>query len=150
MSNWFEGYQELDCQLEQVKQSLEDTGEYFLGVTKNMPGLTLVELVDQGSDFVTIRTNEGLMKRTNISKKFDTGSVSVEYDEEYQAGSMVTARTHFRDEFTAGDSGVNHRLIISSVIASGLLGFLYRTFAKSSTGNALLNSTKTYFEALNT
>ena len=52
-----------------------------------MPGLTSVELVEQGNDFVIIRTNEGLMKRTNITVQAGVESVLVEFDEEYQAGS---------------------------------------------------------------
>ena len=44
---------------------------------------------------MTIRTNEGLMKRTNISKRIEAESVSVEFDEEYEAGSTVTTTSHF-------------------------------------------------------
>jgi hypothetical protein len=111
-----------------------------------MPGLTSVALVEQGNDFVTIRTNEGLMKRTNISKRIEAGSVVVEFDEEYQAGSMVTANSHYLDEFTTSGTGVKHRTVFSDVEAPGLLGFFYRNFGKSSIGKAVLNSYKTYFE----
>jgi len=61
--------------------------EYYLGVIKLMPGMTSVELVEQESDSVIIRTNEGLMKRTNISKDIEAENIVVECDEEYQAGS---------------------------------------------------------------
>ena len=114
-----------------------------------MPGLTSVELVEQGSDFVVIRTNEGLMKRTNISKLIEAESVVVEFDEEYQAGSKITTNSHFLDEFTTSDTGVKHRTVMSDVEAPGLLGFFYRTFGKSNIGSAFLKSYKTYLEKQN-
>ncbi len=149
MSVWFEGSNEIECNIQQVKHALENHGEHYVGVISLMPGLTSVELVEQGSDFVTIRTNEGLMKRTNISKRIEAESVVVEFDEEYQAGSMVTTKSHFLDEFTTSDTGVKHRTVMSGVEASGLLGFFYRNFGKSNTGNAFLKSYKTYFEKQN-
>jgi hypothetical protein len=111
-----------------------------------MPGLTSVELVDQGSDSVTIKTNEGLMKRTNISKRIEAERVVVEFDEEYQAGSRVTTKSHFLDEFATSDTGVKHRIVMSGVEAPGLLGFFYRKFGSSNIGNAFLASYKAYFE----
>ena len=82
MSVWFEGNSEIECTLQQVKQALENHGEHYVGIISLMPGLTSVELVEQGSDFVTIKTNEGLMKRRNISKHLETKRVIVEFDEE--------------------------------------------------------------------
>ena len=149
MSVWFEGYSEIECNIQQVKQALENHGEFYVGVISLMPGLTSVELVEQGSDFVTIKTNEGLMKRTNITKSIEADSVVVESDEEYQAGSKVTTQSHFLDEFTTSDAGVTHRTVISGVEAPGLLGFFYRKFGSSNTGNAFLKSYKTYFEKQN-
>jgi len=72
----------------------EDHGEHYVEVIRLMPGMTSVELLGQGPDSVTIRTNEGLMKRTNISKRVGADAVVVEFDEEYEAGSMVTATSH--------------------------------------------------------
>ncbi len=146
MAVWFEGINEIKCTIEQIKMACKDHGELFVGVVSLMPGLSSVKLIEQGSDFVTIRTNEGLMKRTNISKHIETESVVVEFDEEYQAGSMVTTKSHIRDEFTISDSCVKHKIVISDVKASGLMGFFYRIFGKSSTGNAFMSSYKTYFE----
>ena len=149
MSVWFEGSNEIECTIQQVKHALENHGEHYVGVISLMPGLTSVELVEQGSDFVIIRTNEGLMKRTNISKLIEAESVVVEFDEEYQAGSKVTTKSHFLDEFTTSDTGVKHRTVISDVEASGLLGFFYGKFGSSNIGNAFLKSYKTYFEKQN-
>jgi hypothetical protein len=129
-----------------VKHDLENHGEHFVGVTSLMPGLTSVELVEQGSDSVVIRTNEGLMRRTNIAKLIEAERVVVEFDEEYQAGSKIATKSHFLDEFTTSDIGVRHRTIMSGVEAGGLLGFFYRNLGSSNTGNAFLSSYKTYFE----
>lgn len=146
MSNWFEGESEIDCTLQQVKQALENHGEHYVGVIRLMPGMTSVALVEQGPDFVTIRTNEGLMKRTNITKRMEAERVVVAFDEEYQAGSKVTTQSHFVDTFTTSGAGVKYRAVISSVEAAGLLGFLYRNFGSKNMGKAFLASYKAYFE----
>lgn len=62
MAVWFEGSNEVECDIQHVRDSFEDSGEHFVGVVRLFPGLTSVELVEQGRDFVNIRTNEGLMK----------------------------------------------------------------------------------------
>ena len=149
MSIWFEGYNEIGCNMQQVRENLENIGEYFVGIVSLIPGLTTVALVEEGSDFVKIKTNEGLMKRTNISKHLKAEIVVLEYDEEYQAGQLVTTKTHYIDEFTASDTGVKHHIVLSDVEAPGFLGFFYQNFGKSSTGNAALNACKTYFEQQN-
>ncbi len=148
MSVWFEGDNDIDCSMQEVKHALENLGEYFVGVISLMPGMTSVDLEEQGADFVTIRTNEGLMKRTNISKQIEGERVLVEFDEEYEAGSAVTTTSHFSDEFSASDTGVTHRVVMSDVDAPGFLGFFYRTFGSSKTGNAFLTAYKAYFEKL--
>ena len=149
MSVWFEGSIEIDCSIQQVKHSLDDTGELFVGVTSLMPGLNSVELVEQDTDVVIIRTNEGLMTRTKITKHIEVDRVVLEFDEEYQAGSLVTAKSHTMSQFTTGDAGVRNSIVISRVEAPGLLGFFYRTFGGSRIGRALLNSNKLFFERQN-
>ncbi len=146
MSVWFEGENEIGCTLEQVKRALESHGDHYVGVTSLMPGLTTVELVEQGSDSVTIKTNEGLMKRTKISKGIEAERVVVEFDEQYAAGSGITVTSHFTDEFTTSNAGVAHRVVISDVDAPGFLGFFYRRFGGSKMGNAFLTANKAYFE----
>jgi len=148
MHVWYEGSNEIECKIQRVKNSLKNHGEHYVGIISLMPSLTSVELIDQGHDFVTIKTNEGLMKRTNISKRIESERVIVEFDEEYQAGRMVTTRSHYLDEFTTSDTGVKHRTVLSGVEAPGFLGFFYRKFGKNSIGKAILNSYKTYFENL--
>ena len=149
MSVWFEGSNEIAINIQRVKHDLENLGEHYVGVVSLMPGMTSVELVEQGSDFVTIKTNEGLMKRTNITKRIEVESVVVESDEEYQASSRVTGTSHFFDEFSTSDTGVKHHIVISNVEASGVLGFFYRKLGGSNIGNAFLKSYKSYFEKQN-
>ena len=146
MSVWFEGDSEIECTIEQVKDAYADHGEHFVAVVSLLPGLTSVELVDQGSDFVTIRTNEGLMKRTNITKRIEAESVVVEFDEEYRAGSRVTVTSRYWDEFTTSGSGVKHRLLVSDVEAPGFLGFFYKRFGASKMGKAHLTAYETHFK----
>jgi hypothetical protein len=146
MSVWFEREGRIDCNLQDVAHALENLGELYVGVVNLMPGLTSVELVGQTGDSVTIRTNEGLMTRTNITKTVEPERVVVELDERYEAGSKVTATSHFSDEFIATDGGVTHRLVISDVAAPGFLGFFYQRFGSSKTGSAFLAAYKTYFE----
>ena len=127
-----------------VQEALVDPGAYFVGVVSLMPGLVEVELVDQGERYVTIRTNEGLMRRTNVSIGDDAGRVAIEFDEVYDASGRVTASSHYRDEFLAADAGVQNHLTISGVKALGVLGFLYRNLGSGSIGNAVLEANRRY------
>ncbi|NNJ48555.1 MAG: hypothetical protein HKP18_12080 [Acidimicrobiia bacterium] len=86
------------------------------------------------------------MRRTNIAGTIAAERVLVELDEVYEAGSTVTASSHFVDEFVANASGVTHRLVISGITAPGLLGFFYRKFGSSKTGNAFLAAYRAYLE----
>ena len=146
MSTWFEGENDIECNIEEVKHALEHHGEHYVGVTSLRPGMTSVELVEEGLDFATIRTNEGLMRRTNISKHIEAERVAVEFDEEYEAGSAITTKSHFSDEFITRGNGVMHRIVMSDVEAPGFLGFFYRTFGSSKMGKAFLTAYKAYFE----
>ena len=146
MSVWFQSSRKIDCDIEQVKRALENPGELYVGIVSLMPGLTSVELVEQGPDSVTIRTNEGLMQRTNISKRIEADRVVVDFDERYEAGSKVTTTSHFTDEFTTSDTGVTYRLVISDVEAPGFLGFFYQRFGSSKTGNAFLAAYEAHLE----
>ncbi len=147
MSVWFEGEGVIACDLARVTSSLGDLGEHYVGVVSRMPGLSKVELVEAGSDHVTIRTNEGLMRRTNIVTRRQPDTVIVELDEEYKAGSRVTTHSHFLHQFTAEASTVRHHVVVSDVSASGVLGFLYRRFGSKRMGKAFLDSYQAYFES---
>lgn len=144
MKVWFDGEGDIACDLEQIQQALANPGEYFVAVVSLMPGLTEVELVEQGDGFVTIRTNEGLMQRTNLSISVDAERVVLEFDELYDASGRVTATSHYRDEFLAADTGVRNHLAISGVEAPGVLGFLYRNFGSKSIGKAVLEANRRY------
>jgi len=144
---WFTGSNQVSCNLDHVKNSVEDLGEHYLGIISLMPGLSNVELAEQGKDFVTIRTNEGLMKRTEIKKIIESDTITFEFYEEYQAGKTVTTNSHFIEKFANANSAVTYNLTIRNTKAPGFMGFLYRTFGSSNTGKAFLESCKTYLEA---
>jgi len=145
-SVWFDGSIQINCSFKKINDSFKNIGKSYSDITKLMPGINVAELVKQGDNFVTIKTNEGLMKRKNISKKIQENTIVIEFDEEYQAGKSITTRSHHLEEYIVNDSKINYRLIISNVTASGFLGLLYRIFGKKNIGNAILKSYKTYFE----
>ena len=147
MAIWFEEHTEIECTIEGVKQSLADHAAHFAGVVRLMPGLTDIELRETGDTDLTITTNEGVMKRTNIARRMDSDGVAVEFDEDYQARAVVRVTSHFLEESTTSDAGVSHRLVISDLKVPGLMGLLYRTLGKSRTGNAFLSRHKEYLEA---
>jgi hypothetical protein len=119
MSIWFENYNEIDCDIQKVKQSFNNYDEHYAGVIRLMPGLTSVEVMEEGIDFVNIKTNEGLMRRRNISRTIDDENVIVEFDEEYQAGRMINVKSHSLDDFTISGEKVKYRTVLSEVKAQG-------------------------------
>lgn len=147
MSIWFEGDGDIRCTLQSAGDDLGDLGAHFVGVVSLMPGVAAVELVDEAPGIVTIRTNEGIMTRTNITVISEGEALVLEFDEKYEARSKVTATSHFRHAFTATERGLAHRLVISDVEATGLLGFFYRRFGSSRMGNAFLKAYKERMEA---
>lgn len=148
MSVWFEGEGEIACGLDRVVDAIDGRfGEYFTGVVSNMPGLTTVDLVEEVPAAVIIKTNEGLMKRHNILSRFDKDTVTIEFDEDYEAGSKITVHSHLVHRFVAASNGVTHHLVVRDVTAPGMLGFFYRKFGSSKIGNALLKAEKAYLEA---
>ncbi len=144
---WFEGTTQIDCDLQSVKTSLDDFGTHFLGVVRSMPGISEAELLEQGEDFVMIRTNEGVMRRHNIECSVSDDEVILRFDEVYEA-RKVTGRSHFEDTYTASNSGgVQFHSVVSDVQMNGVLGFLYRRFGRRNMGKAFLSSQKKYFES---
>ena len=143
---WFQGSGEIDCSIDTVKDSLENLGEYFTGVIGLMPSMSNVKLLDQGADFVTIQTNEGLMMRTDISKKIEGDKITVEFEEEYQAGTVLTTNSHYLHEFEVSKDKVSHRITISNLKAPGFMGFFYRNFGSSNMGKAFLGAHKGFLE----
>ena len=144
---WFEGTTHLNCDLQSVKTSVADLGAHFVGVVRSMPGISEAELLEQGDDSVTIRTNEGMMKRHDIECSVADDEVVLRYDEVYETGK-VTGRSHFEDAYTASDSGgVQFRCLVSDVRADGVLGFLYTKFGSRNMGKAFLSSQQDYFQS---
>ncbi len=144
---WWEGTTQIDCDFQSVKASVADLGQHFVGVVGSMPGISEAELLEQGEDFVTIRTNEGVMKRNNIECSVGDDEIILRFDEVYDA-KKVTGTSHFEDTYKASKSGgVQFHSVVSDVKMDGVLGFLYRTFGSRSMGKAFVSSQKQYFES---
>ena len=146
--NWFEGSSIIECSFHNLEKAIENHGKFYEGVVSCMPGISSVELLENGEDYLIIKTNEGIMKRTNIGKNISQNKIVVEFDEEYRAGKMITARSHFFDKFTSNENGLTLMTTISDLEAPGILGFVYKLFGGANIGNAILSSHKTYLEAL--
>ncbi len=146
MATWFEGSDRIECDLAHVLEEAAEPGRLFAGVVGRMPGMTSADLVDQEPGTVVIVTNEGRMSRTGITVTDGSDGVVIDYDEEYQAGSKVTATSHFHHRFSSGDRGVDHTMVISGVEASGVLGFFYRKLGSGSMGKAFLSAWKDHLE----
>lgn len=87
------------------------------------------------------------MKRFNISKHMEGAKIVLAYEEEYQAGRLLTTKAHFLDEFTPQKKGgITYRLIIHDLEALGITGFFYRNLGSTNIGKAFLQAQKTYFE----
>lgn len=143
---WFDGSNEISTSLPELENELDDMGQYFLGIINLMPGMTSVRMIEQGPDFVTLQTNEGIMNRTNMRVQIEKEKILIEFDEEYQAGKTITTNSHFTHEFKSAKSSLNHRLIISDLEAPGFMGFFYRNFGSKNIGNAFLKAYKTKLE----
>ncbi len=142
---WYQESTTIDCTLEDVNRSLNDLGEHYTKLINGYPGMTTVELIDQGRDHVTIKTNEGTMKRTNISVNSTEGKIVVEFDEEYLT-SMVTSNSHFTETFQEKDGNTELNIQISNMVAPGFLGFFLRNFGSKNIGSGFLNSYKNMLE----
>ena len=147
MTIWLEGEGEIATDIAAVAAAFDDLGGHYVDVVGRMPGISSAELLEQGGDFVTIRTNEGVMRRTNISRTVTDDQVVVEFDEEYEAGSKVKATSHFTHTFTAASGGVHHHLVVGDLEFAGVLGFFYRTLGRASMRKAFLSSYKSCFES---
>ena len=143
-SVWFEDTTKIICNINDVESSLNNIGEHFKEVIRIMPGMTSVELIEQGSDFVTLKTNEGIMKRTNISIVSNEGKIIVDFDEEYLAGKTIKTNSHFLEEFESQDNRIRLRVEISNLKAPGFMGFFYRNFGSKNIGNAFLRAYENY------
>jgi hypothetical protein len=145
-STRFNGDTNIQCDLLKIKKSFEDIGRHFTEVTSLMPGMSSVELVEKGSNYVIIKTNEGIMKRTNIIISKKDKELSISFDEEYAAGKKITATSQYAYIFHPIDDQVRQDLTISNVKSPGILGFFYKNFGGNNIGKAVLKSYKDLFE----
>ncbi len=142
---WFQKSITIDCNLEDVNRSFENLGEHYKRLISVYPGVTAVELIDQGNDFVTITTNEGTMKRTNISVNRLESKIIIDLDEEYIT-SALTTNSHIVENFEIKDDKVELQIVISNHKAPGFLGFFLRNFGSKNIGNGFLDSYKKILE----
>ena len=143
---WFQDSTIMNCNIRIVNNSLNNLGEHYKKIISEMPGMTTVELIEQGNDCVTIKTNEGIMNRTNISVIAKEDDIIIEFDEEYKVGKTITANSHFVEKFNVLDNNVVLHLEISNLKAPGFLGFFYRNFGSKNIGSAFLASYKKLLE----
>lgn len=142
---WFQKSTAINCNLEDINRSFENLGEHYKRLISVYPGMTAVKLIDQGNDFVTINTNEGTMKRTNISVNRLENKITVELDEEYIT-SAITTNSHIVEKFERKDGKIELHIKISNHKAPGFLGFFLRNFGSENIGNGFLNSYKKTLE----
>lgn len=143
---WFHDSILINCSINIVKQSLNNLGGHYKRIISVMPGMNTVELLEHGSDHVTIKTNEGIMKRTNISVIAKKDEIIIEFDEEYKAGKAITSNAHFVEKFDVSDNNLVLHIEISNLKAPGFLGFFYRNFGSKNIGSAFLGSYKKILE----
>lgn len=144
--NWYKGEILINSNLTDVGNSLNDLGKHYLGLVSIMPGLTTVELIEQGNNFVKIKTNEGIMLRSNITINSTNDKITIEFDEEYKAGSAITATSHFIESYEPKDSSLLYKLEINNLQSPGFLGFFYRNFGSKNIGKSFLDSNKKLLE----
>ena len=90
-----------------------------------MPGNSEAELLEQGDDFVTIRTNGSAMRRHNIECSVGDDEVILRFDEVYEA-EVHRKIAHFEGASTAPNSGgVQFCRAVSDVRANGVLVLLF-------------------------
>ena len=142
---WFQDTILIDCNVEDVNKSLSNIGKHYKQLISVYPGMTAVELIDQGKDYVTIKTNEGTMKRTNISVNTSENKIIIELDEEYITGTITTG-SHIVEKFEGKDDKIELQIQISNHKAPGFLGFFLRNFGSKSIGNGFLDSYKKILE----
>ena len=143
---WFEDSNQINCKIKDVEDSITNLGKHFTELISLMPGMKEVALIEQGADYVKIKTNEGLMTRREISITKENEHIILEFNEEYQAGKTVNTNAHFFQKFEFNGNVINHHLVISDLTAPGFMGFLYKNFGSSNMGKAFLETYKTYFE----
>ena len=142
---WFHNSTMIDCKIEDINKSLSDIGNHYKKLVSVYPGMTSVELIKQGKDYVTIETNEGTMKRTAISIDRSENKIIVELDEEYIT-SKITTSSHYVEIFEAKNDRVELSIEINNLTAPGFLGFFLRNFGSKNIGNGFLKSYKSILE----
>ena len=141
---WFEGSRNGRFPLAVIDTGLSDPGQFFAETTGLMAGVSSARLIGQQDGSVDIETNEGRMARTNVVVTRGDAEISVEFDETYQAGKLVTGQSHHLHRFVEASEGTVCHVKITDVKAPGVLGFFYRIFAAKNIGSAFLTAYEIY------
>ena len=142
---WYQKSTMIACKIEDINKSLSDIGKHYGELVSVYPGMATVELIEQGKDFLTIKTNEGTMKRTNIAVDTSKDKILIQFDEEYIT-SKITTNSHFVEKFEAKNDNIVLNIEISNLIAPGILGFFLRNFGSKNIGNGFLDSYRKILE----
>jgi hypothetical protein len=142
---WFLDSTMISCNIKDINKSLNNIGEHNRELVSVYPGITTAEIIEQGIDYVTIKTNEGTMKRTNISVDRSPEKVLIEFDEEYIT-SKITSISHFVEKFVSKNNIIELNIEISNLVAPGFLGFLLRNFGSKNIGKGFLDSYRKILE----
>ena len=145
MKDWFKGNIVVNTSLSIIKEAFENHDNHFQKAVLSMPGMTKAEVLESGTDYVTIRTNEGLMKRTKIKKTSEENELLVEFEENYDGGKVVEVTSQYIFKFTSLNDQVNVECTIRLLKTKGFLGFIYKKLSSKSIGKATLNSYKKVF-----
>lgn len=147
MATWFEATSEVNCTLDIVEEKTKNVATFIEKTVALMPGISSAQLLETDDASVKIKTNEGNMVRSNIVRTITPSAVVLEFDESYQAGSMMKTTSHHKNVFSLSSDGISHKLTISDVSANGFMGWLYRTFGAGNIGKAILAINKTHLES---
>mmetsp|Transcript_3829 Transcript_3829/g.8937 ORF Transcript_3829/g.8937 Transcript_3829/m.8937 type:complete len:147 (+) Transcript_3829:72-512(+) len=145
MSKWWAGTQELNCDIQRIKDAVQDLGTFFCSQMKEQPSISSADVLEQGVGYITIKSNESTHTRTNVQVKVQGDTVTVEFDEEAK-NSATTVTIHYLDEFVGQSGKVMHKTAFSGVNATGIMGCLYKCFGAGAQGKAHQKAYKTMLE----
>lgn len=146
MKIWFSGSAPIAASLSQIYNALAQFGKHHTDTVSKMPGMLSVELQEETSDSITIKTNEGIMKRYNMVLEQGDSFVRMTFIEHYHAGKVTDTTCHYDLTFTQEADQVVLTATLSDLNASGFMGWLYKTFGSKNIGKAVLQTYASYFE----
>jgi hypothetical protein len=105
MKIWFTGNTTLQCSFEKIKTETKQINLFITSIVGRMPGITSVEIMAEDIGFVKIKTNEGVLTRTNIVVSSDHSTITISSNEHYIAGKMIQVEADFKEAFHIDETG---------------------------------------------